>query len=172
MRRSFRRPRRRRFRFRALRFCSSRARRVGSCSTQITMMSSSSTRRAVWRPRHAPPRAARSPMHWTGVGRPSRAPRAEIVEVGCGPDATFLRTMCALTGARGIGIDPACTPSSDAVVTLLAERLDPAHATLPGSALVCRHTLEHVADVAAFVGLLRGWAARHPHATGLPDPGP
>ena len=88
----------------------------------------------------------------------------EIVEVGCGPDATFLRTMCALTGARGIGIDPACTPSSDAVVTLLAERLDPAHATLPGSALVCRHTLEHVADVAAFVGLLRGWAARHPHA--------
>ena len=88
----------------------------------------------------------------------------EIVEVGCGPDATFLRTMCALTGARGIGIDPACTPSSDAVVTLLAERLDPAHATLPGSALVCRHTLEHVADVAAFVGLLRGWAVRHPHA--------
>ena len=88
----------------------------------------------------------------------------EIVEVGCGPDATFLRTMCALTGARGIGIDPACTPSSDAVVTLLAERLDAAHATLPGSALVCRHTLEHVADVAAFVGLLRGWAARHPHA--------
>lgn len=88
----------------------------------------------------------------------------DVVEIGCGPEASFLRTMCKLTGGSGIGVDPACRPGSDGVVTLIAERLAPVHAALPGAALICRHTLEHVADVRVFVGLLRRWAAGHPGA--------
>jgi len=88
----------------------------------------------------------------------------DVVEVGCGPEATFLRTVCRLSGGRGIGVDPACRPQSDGTVTLVAERLGAAHAALPGCALICRHTLEHIADVASFLALLRGWAERHPGA--------
>jgi hypothetical protein len=82
--------------------------------------------------------------------------------------------MCALTGGRGIGLDPACTPGSDHVVTLLAERLDATHAELPGGALICRHTLEHVADIASFLSLVRGWSSGHREAPILfevPDAG-
>jgi len=66
----------------------------------------------------------------------------DVVEVGCGPEATFLRALCDLTGGRGIGIDPACDPGTDGNVTLLAQAFGPRHAELAGRALVCRHTLE------------------------------
>jgi C-methyltransferase C-terminal domain/Methyltransferase domain len=97
-----------------------------------------------------------------------------VIEIGSGPDATFLRTMCELTGAPGIAVDPACTPGSDGVVTLLAERFTEAHAELPGGALVCRHTLEHVPEVASFLAATRTWAAQHPGSPVLfevPDTG-
>ena len=99
---------------------------------------------------------------------------AAILEVGSGPEAGFLRTMCELTGSTGIGIDPACTPGSDGAVTLLAERFTSAHADLPGGALVCRHTLEHIPEVGAFLGAMRAWAERHAEAPllfELPDAG-
>ena len=98
----------------------------------------------------------------------------EVVEVGCGPEATFLRTMCELTGGRGIGVDPACTAGTDDVVTLIADRLRPVHTTLPGHALVCRHTLEHIGDVGAFLRLLAAWAEGHvgaPVLIEVPDAG-
>jgi hypothetical protein len=99
---------------------------------------------------------------------------ADILEVGCGPEARFLRTMCELTGGRGICIDPACTRWSDGLVTLVAEKFADSHADLPGRALVCRHTLEHIADVGVFLEAIRAWAARHPEAPllfELPDTG-
>jgi hypothetical protein len=98
----------------------------------------------------------------------------EIFEVGSGPEASFLRTMCELTGGTGIGVDPACTPGSDGTVTLVAERFTDAHADLPGGALVCRHTLEHIAEVGAFLRAIRAWAVRHRRAPilfELPDAG-
>lgn len=96
----------------------------------------------------------------------------DVIEVGCGPDATFLRVLCELTGGHGIGIDPACTPGSDGTVTLLAEALGPQHVELPGRALVCRHTLEHVPDVGAFLALVRTWSEANddaPVLLELPD---
>ena len=96
----------------------------------------------------------------------------DVVEVGCGPDATFLRSLCQLTGGRGIGIDPACTSGTDGNVTLLAEPLGPQHVDLPGRALVCRHTLEHVPDVGAFLGVVRAWSEANddaPVLLELPD---
>ena len=98
----------------------------------------------------------------------------DVVEVGCGPDATFLRVLCELTGGRGIGIDPACTPGTDGNVTLVAQAFGPQHAELAGRALVCRHTLEHVPDVGAFLGFVRGWSeanAGAPVLLELPDAG-
>ena len=98
----------------------------------------------------------------------------DVVEVGCGPDATFLRVLCDLTGGRGIGIDPACTPGTDGSVTLVAQAFGPHHAELAGRALVCRHTLEHVPDVGAFLGFVRGWSeanAGAPVLLELPDAG-
>ena len=96
----------------------------------------------------------------------------DVVEVGCGPDATFLRAVCELTGGRGIGIDPACTPGTDGTVTLLAEALGPQHVDLPGRALVCRHTLEHVPEVREFLGLVGAWSEANddaPVLLELPD---
>jgi hypothetical protein len=99
---------------------------------------------------------------------------AVVIEVGCGPDASFLRTLCELTGGRGIGVDPACTAGTHGAVTFLAEELGPQHLELRGSALVCRHTLEHVPEVGAFLGLLRGWSESNDGAPVLlevPDAG-
>lgn len=98
----------------------------------------------------------------------------DVVEIGCGPDATFLRALCALTGGRGVGIDPACVAGTDGNVTLLAEALGPQHLELPGRALVCRHTLEHVPDVGPFLGLVRAWSEANdgaPILLELPDAG-
>jgi len=98
----------------------------------------------------------------------------DVVEVGCGPDATFLRVLCGLTGGRGIGIDPACTPGTDGNITLVSQAFGPQHAELAGRALVCRHTLEHVPDVGAFLGLVRAWSeanADAPVLLELPDAG-
>ena len=98
----------------------------------------------------------------------------DVVEVGCGPDATFLRALCDLTGGRGIGIDPACAPGTDGSVTLVAQAFGPQHAELAGRALVCRHTLEHVPEVGAFLGLVRAWSeanAGAPVLLELPDAG-
>jgi hypothetical protein len=98
----------------------------------------------------------------------------DVVEVGCGPEATFLRTICGLTGGRGIGVDPSCTAGTDGVVTLIADRFRPVHTTLPGRALVCRHTLEHIGDVAPFLRLLAAWAERRvgaPVLIEVPDAG-
>jgi len=98
----------------------------------------------------------------------------KVLEVGCGPDATFLRTMCRLTGNAGVGVDPACAPGSDGTVTLLAERFTEAHASIDAGALVCRHTLEHIPEVGAFLMAVRAWAARHlgaPLLFELPDSG-
>lgn len=38
---------------------------------------------------------------------------------------------------------------------------------IAADALVCRHTLEHIGDIAAFLGTVRAWAGRYPSAVHL-----
>ena len=59
-------------------------------------------------------------------------------------------------------------------MTLIADRFRPEHATLPGRALVCRHTLEHIGNVAEFLRRLAAWADLHvgaPVLIEVPDAG-
>jgi len=89
------------------------------------------------------------------------------LEIGCGRHPTFLELMCSFTGRRGIGIDPALDISAEADLELIADRFDHRFVDLQADAVVCRHTLEHIVDVAAFLGDLREWAHRHPQAVFL-----
>jgi SAM-dependent methyltransferase len=83
----------------------------------------------------------------------------DVLEIGCGK-GEFLALLCELGPNRGVGVDPA----------FVAERLESAaagrmrfitdlyserYADVPADAVVCRHTLEHVAPVAAFLALVR-----------------
>jgi hypothetical protein len=77
-----------------------------------------------------------------------------IVEIGSGRRGEFLKLICELAGATGVGIDPIADPaeSTDRVHFLAAE-LMPEH--LCGvDFIVCRHTLEHIADVRGFLSKL------------------
>lgn len=82
-----------------------------------------------------------------------------ILEVGCG-DAWLLMRLCARTGARGVGIDPAADPeAAKAAARELGAEIEviasPAGDTLPGADLVlCRHVLEHIIEPVSFVKTL------------------
>lgn len=83
---------------------------------------------------------------------------ADVLEVGSGK-GEFLVRLCARTGARGLGIDPAWRDErrpADAPDHVRFERRALGPDTVDDADLVvCRHTLEHVADVATFLGWLR-----------------
>jgi hypothetical protein len=95
------------------------------------------------------------------------------VEIGCGK-GEFLSLFCTLSGGNGLGIDPAWrpdrTPASDRV-RFEARRFDERDVPLDADVIICRHTLEHIGDVAAFVRLLRAaCGARRPVvAVEVPD---
>ena len=91
-----------------------------------------------------------------------------IVEIGCGK-GYFLVELCRMAGATGIGIDPSVDPDrfpaiDDVDVTFLAERLHPRHGTLAPDLMICRHTLEHIADATAFLRLANRCMGGHRHA--------
>ena len=82
-----------------------------------------------------------------------------VLEIGCGK-GEFLSLLCELGGNRGIGIDPAFV--EERLETEAADRLsfirdlyDERYAHLEADAVVCRHTLEHIAPVADFLALVR-----------------
>lgn len=83
----------------------------------------------------------------------------DVLEIGCGK-GQFLALMCELGGNRGIGIDPAFIPErldSEAAerMRFIADLYDERYAHLAADAVVCRHTLEHVAAVGDFMALVR-----------------
>jgi hypothetical protein len=82
-----------------------------------------------------------------------------VLEIGCGR-GEFLEWMCEAGAGRGIGVDPVlalprCGPPTAAPIEWVAERYRGEHLASDVRAVVCRHTLEHVADGGAFVRALR-----------------
>jgi len=81
-----------------------------------------------------------------------------VLEVGCG-GGDFLRQLVASGAARGIGIDPLAQATENESLRLIAETFPPQRHDMPADALICRHTLEHVQDVAGFLRDVHRWAA-------------
>jgi len=74
-----------------------------------------------------------------------------IVEIGCG-DARLLTRLCVLSGARGVGFDPAADAQSierlasqrDVEVQICPTAFDAAQVPDDAGLILCRHVLEHI----------------------------
>ncbi len=83
-----------------------------------------------------------------------------VLEIGCGR-GEFLTTFCRESGGRGVGVDPALTagpgeePPADATLEWVPATFQGAHLEDDIAAVICRHTLEHVPDPAAFLRDIR-----------------
>jgi SAM-dependent methyltransferase len=82
-----------------------------------------------------------------------------VLEIGCGK-GEFLVRLVERTAAYGIGIDPGYRPERTA--SSAADRLrfirdfyGPAYTHLDADYICCRHTLEHIQDVEAFMRMVR-----------------
>jgi len=89
-----------------------------------------------------------------------------VVEIGCGK-GDFLASVCERGDNVGLGLDPTAAPerlSAAAAerVTLRREFFGPQTGALYADAVICRHTLEHIADVRGFVCDLRASFADSP----------
>jgi SAM-dependent methyltransferase len=93
---------------------------------------------------------------------------AGIVEVGCG-EGDFLAVLSEVLAVPGVGVDPAAPRRASGAgdVRFIAEPLSSELAdSLTADVVVCKMTLEHVADLHGFVDLLARIARRRA-ATGL-----
>lgn len=77
------------------------------------------------------------------------------LEIGCGK-GDFLEALVARTGTRAVGIDPGFIPerasAAAAQITFRKEYFRPDSVTTAPDFIVCRHTLEHIPEVAEFIG--------------------
>ena len=95
------------------------------------------------------------------------------LEIGCGK-GEFLLSMLELGVSRGIGIDPAIvlervdSPAANRV-EFIRDLYSERYTHLTADAVVCRHTLEHIQPVAAFLSLIRESVANKPGSVVLFD---
>jgi SAM-dependent methyltransferase len=82
-----------------------------------------------------------------------------VLEIGCGK-GEFLVLLCERGNNRGIGIDPGYRPdrmtsAAKARIHFIQDHYAERYAELTGDYVACRHTLEHIGSVHAFVSLIR-----------------
>ena len=88
----------------------------------------------------------------------------KVFEIGCGK-GDFLSLICKSGGNEGLGIDPGYREGRIAqdvdarVISAFFTEPDP---DLTGDLICCRHTLEHIQPVGAFVSLVQQSAAQRP----------
>jgi len=84
-----------------------------------------------------------------------------IIEVGSG-QGEFMAQLVDRGVGRAIGFDPLANParSTNPRIELIAQRFPDDDVDVEAAALVSRHTLEHVADVAGFMAAIQRWCAR------------
>ena len=110
------------------------------------------------------------------IARFGLGPGMTALEIGCGK-GEFLVGLCERSGCAGIGVDPAYRPerTQSAALERLAFIRDfygPKYAHLQAEYVCCRHTLEHIAPVRDFVGLVRETIGNRRHVNvffELPD---
>lgn len=91
-----------------------------------------------------------------------------IVEIGCGK-GEFLTLLCALGDNRGIGFDPAyiperTAPESASRIRFISDFYTEENSGLHADFLCCKMTLEHIANTAQFIKLVR-CSLRNSHDT-------
>lgn len=89
-----------------------------------------------------------------------------VIEVGCG-DGAFLAELLQAGVTSVTGIDPLAQSNlvpteHSAQAQFRKHNFTADDARLPANALVCRHTLEHIPNVAEFMKLLRLWSEHNP----------
>lgn len=82
-----------------------------------------------------------------------------VLEIGCGK-GEFLVRLVERTGAHGIGIDPGYRPErtvspASGRLQFIQDFYGPEYTHLDADYVCCRHTLEHIQDVAGFMRLVR-----------------
>lgn len=83
----------------------------------------------------------------------NRLQGGRILEVGCGK-GDFLRLLCTTADATGEGYDTSFEPRSEpetASVTFHRRYVSAADITRPCHAIICRHVIEHVPEIGAFL---------------------
>jgi len=95
------------------------------------------------------------------VKRLARIPKARggrLLEVGCGK-GEFLREAAAALGATAEGYDTSYEgPSTDGAVQFHTSYLRPSEVRGERDVVICRHVVEHVPEIGAFLKLLAGIA--------------
>lgn len=81
---------------------------------------------------------------------------ARALEIGCG-NGDFLVRFCERSGGTGVGVDPALGSAArtDGAVELRAEAYGPGSGSFDADVVICRHTLEHVEELAGFLRTIR-----------------
>lgn len=82
-----------------------------------------------------------------------------VLEIGCGK-GEFLRELCLVGGATGLGIDPGYRADKGrnedyGDIQMIVDFFGPDYQHLQADTVLCRHTLEHIGSVSNFVRLIR-----------------